>query len=63
MFASNSGSAGGNSDMWGKYDQFCSENLTFNTRRTFWPGNVSKEMGASYTVEVRIRESYKVSDS
>ena len=49
--------------MWGKYDQFCSENLTFNTWRTFWPGNVSKEMGASYTVEVRIRESYKVSDS
>lgn len=49
--------------MWGKYNQFCSENLTFNTRRTFWPGNVPKKIGDSFMVEVRIAELYKVSDS
>lgn len=49
--------------MCGKCGQFWSENLTFNTLGTFWPGNVPKEIGAFYMIEVRIGESYKVSDS
>lgn len=39
------------------------KNLTFNTWRTFWPGNVPKEIGESFRVEVGIGETYKVSDS
>ena len=49
--------------MYVKCGQFWSENLTFNTLRTFWPGNVPKEIGVFYMIEVRIGESYKVSDS
>ena len=49
--------------MYGKCGQLWFENLTFNTLRTFWPGNVPKQIGAYYIIEVRIGESYKVSDS